>query len=247
MVAVPLDHHVPARVGPGAGGDGDEFFHPDLSVLDDAGAEPVLVGDDDRPVGHAGRQGEPFPADAALMCTHGGLGLEIDDASCCIREDVRERLGGDIEAEFPGDRVEREPAEPVAVDDHQVGPVGAAGLVEEHDMGQGNIAELLGEKAPDEGRIRREGRADVVRLQEFYLPDLRFAGAGAPDEGDVTLVAPVEDFFYCRFAYHLKNSWFSADIKGTGEGGRRGAGGEEVVEKSRAAAPPPLTDAARAG
>lgn len=44
-------------------------------------------------------------------------------------------------------------------------------------------------------------------LQEGYLPDSGPAGAGAPDEGDVALVAPVENFFYCRFAYHLENGW----------------------------------------
>ncbi len=227
VVAVLLDHLVPARVGPGAGRNRDEFLHPDLPVLDDTGAEPVLVGDDDRPVGHPPRrQGEPFPADAALMRAHGGLGLEIDDASRCIRQDVRECFGSDIEAELPRDRVEREPAEPVAVDDHEVRPVGAAGLVQEHDAGGqgGDIAEPFGKKTAYEGRIRCEGRADVVRLQELDLPDPRLAGAGAPDEGDVALVAPVENFFYCRFAVHVKNSWFSADIKGTGGGG---AGGVE--------------------
>jgi len=86
-------------------------------------------------------------------------------------------------------------------------------------VGQGHVAELFGKKTAYEGCIRCEGRADVVRLQEFDLPDPRLAGAGAPDEGDVALVAPVEDFFYCRFAVHVKNNWFSADIKGTGEGG----------------------------
>jgi len=144
---------------------------------------------------------------------HGGFGPKIDDAARCMRQDVRERLGRDIEAELPGDRVEREPAEPVAVHDHEVGTVGAAGLVQEHDVLQGDIAELPGKKAPDEGHIRREGRADVVRLQERDLADSGSAGAGAPDEGDVALVAPVEEFFHCGFAYHLKNSWLLADIK----------------------------------
>ncbi|KAF5049219.1 hypothetical protein DSECCO2_442100 [anaerobic digester metagenome] len=91
--------------------------------------------------------------------------------------------------------------------DHEVGPVGAAGLVQEHDLRQGDVAELFGKQAPYESHIRRKGRADVIGLQEGYLPDSGPAGAGAPDEGDVALVAPVENFLYCRFAYHVRNSW----------------------------------------
>ncbi len=156
------------------------------------------------------------------MGAHGGFGLKVDDAPCCIRQDLRERFGGDVEGELPGDRVEREPAEPVAVHDHEVGPVGAAGLVQEHDVRQGNIAELFGEEAPDEGHVRRESGTDVVRLQERYLPDARSAGAGAPDKGYVTLVAPVEDFFYGRFADHVKNNWLLQTLRKPMIGGRPG-------------------------
>ena len=129
------------------------------------------------------------------------LGFKVDDAAGCMRQDVWERLRGDIEAELPGDRVKHEPAEPVAMHDHKVGPVGTAGLVQEHDSRQGDIAELRGKKAPDKGHIRCQCRADIIWLQERDLPAPGTARAGAPDEGDVAVVAPVENLFYCRFTH----------------------------------------------
>ena len=135
------------------------------------------------------------------MAARIGPGLEVEDTALCIRQDLRERFGGDIEAGLPGDRVEREPAEPVAMHDDEIGPVDTPGLVQEDDLRNRDLAELFGKEAPDEGHIRCQSGSEVVGLLEPNLPAPGAACACAPDEGDVAAIAPVENLFYRRFTH----------------------------------------------
>jgi hypothetical protein len=103
------------------------------------------------------------------VSAHRGLGIEVDDAAGCVREDPGDRFWRDIQAVLSRDWVKREPAESFAVHDHKIGPVDSTGLVEQHNVREGYIPKSIGKKAFDESYISRKRGPDVMRRQQRYL------------------------------------------------------------------------------
>jgi hypothetical protein len=164
VIPVLPDGNTPFGVGRCPWGHGNDLFHPDESLFYHSGPEPLFIRDNDGPVLHGYFEGKTFPPDSSWLHTDIGISAEIDDTPGGMRDQVRECFRGDIQAEPAAHRVKRQPAKPVTVHDHKVGPVESSGLVQENNVWQWNGAELFVNDFFDQLPVGSQRRAYIIRL-----------------------------------------------------------------------------------